>query len=571
MGLCAADQPSTRIADFEGPSPLQNWRASSDAASLSSGPGRHGNGAVLTYRLPCSDSACGSVDALFKPNAPLPKRHDPAISLWAHVPPATGIALLATDSSGQNLAIPLRATLEPAAPGGWRYFVAPVPLKKELVEIGIRVQPVLRSASNGTVSFDEISLRDLPETFHLDEPFDLAPLPAAPGEPLTRMGVNIHLLRDDPALELAHTAGFSFVRMDMLWSDVERAGRFRFGAYDALLRALEARGMSALWILDYGHPDHGGGPPRTFQDVAAFGRFAEAAAAHFRDRNVAFEIWNEPDTAQFWAPAPNPSEYGALLRAAVAAIHRADPNARIVTGGVSGLDAAFLGRALDPDVARGITALGVHPYAKGAPEIVAQPLDLFREWAARGLGERVEIWDTEWGYSSSNAPVEAPNNGHSEAGRKRQACLAVRELLAVWATGLTRAVYYDLRDDGTDAANPEHNYGLLDSAGNEKPALKAIGLLTGAVRTRKIAGMAVPVPAGIHALRLDGPADTLWIVWTDQPKGRRKITFAKAGLLSATDLWGKLVKLKDSSGLAQVELDEAAGPVYLVLSRTGTS
>jgi len=37
--------------------------------------------------------------------------------------------------------------------------------------------------------------------------------------------------------------------------------------------------MSVLWILDYGHPDHGGGTPRTPQDVAAFGRFVEAAAA----------------------------------------------------------------------------------------------------------------------------------------------------------------------------------------------------------------------------------------------------------------------------------------------------
>jgi hypothetical protein len=53
---------------------------------------------------------------------------------------------------------------------------------------------------------------------------------------------------------------------------VERSGMYRFSAYDALMNALEARGMGALFILDYGHPDHGGSVPRTAEDLAAFGR-----------------------------------------------------------------------------------------------------------------------------------------------------------------------------------------------------------------------------------------------------------------------------------------------------------
>src|SRR5438270_1626346 len=133
-------------------------------------------------------------------------------------------------------------------------------------------------------------------------------------------GVNIHLLRDERSLDSAHSAGFRFVRMDMLWADVERRGRFRFLAYDALLRACEARQMGVLWILDYGHPDHGGTVPRTPEDVAAFGRFAEAAAAHFQGHNVRYEIWNEPNVAAFWSPSPNPVECRTLLRDASSAV-----------------------------------------------------------------------------------------------------------------------------------------------------------------------------------------------------------------------------------------------------------
>jgi hypothetical protein len=73
--------------------------------------------------------------------------------------------------------------------------------------------------------------------------------------------------------------------------------------------------------------------------------------------------------------------------------------------------------------------------------------------------------------------------------QQRQAALAVREMLTVWALGLPLAVWYDLRDDVPDRANPEHNYGLLDASGNEKPAMVAIRNFLGAAGVRKYADM----------------------------------------------------------------------------------
>ena len=144
---------------------------------------------------------------------------------------------------------------------------------------------------------------------------------------------------------------------------------------------------------------------------------------------------------------------------------------------------------MDPSLAADLTAIGVHPYPKAGPETIAPEMEDLREWAARSLGQHIEVWDTEWGYSSANAPEEAPSNGHTEEGRRRQASLSVREILTVWTVELPVAVWYDLRDDGTDPANPEHNYGLLDSSGNEKPAIKAIRTLMSVVRGRNPAGM----------------------------------------------------------------------------------
>jgi hypothetical protein len=191
-------------------------------------------------------------------------------------------------------------------------------------------------------------------------------------------------------------------------------------------------------------------------------------------------------------------------------------------------------------------------------------LRILFNWVGAKLGDHLEIWDTEWGYSSADALKGAPSNGHIEAARRRQAVLAVREILTVFAVGLPLAVWYDLRDDGPDAANPEDNYGLLDSDGNEKPAMKAVRTLMNSVRGRKYNGMIQETPTGMHALRLEGSTDTIAIVWTDRPGGHQTMEYTKKDLTSATGLLGDVVQSKNvNSGEARVDIDESAGPIYL--------
>jgi hypothetical protein len=582
----ASNQKPFLVDDFESPTALQNWRFvrspenASAGGDLTVGPGYRGSGAVLTYRLSClREVGCGAyAAALFRPPIPLPKFREPAISLWLRFSPDVEVSIVTKDTNRQTLRFLVRATIERSKANDWEYVYVPLSAKRtgdaaqeaaggikgRLEEIDILVQARARTTAQGSVSFDDVQLREASETFKIEDVTRVEPALLSYSDLTPSLGVNIHLLREDHDLDLARDAGFQFVRMDMLWSNVERGGRYRFFAYDRLLRALEARGMGVLWILDYGHPDHGGSPPRTRSDIAAFGRFSGAAAAHFKGRNVRYEIWNEPNNSQFWAPVPDASEYAALLREAVAAVRSADPSAKVSSGGVSGIDHAFLSRVVDPSLTDGLTAIGIHPYPRTKPESIAPNLWTLRDWVASALGERIEIWDTEWGYSSTDAAKNGNSDGHRVAARSLQAALAVREILTVWAVGLPLAVWYDLRDDGPDATNPEQNYGLLDSSGNEKPAMKAVRTLVGAVSGHKYAGMIQEVPAGIHAMRFEGSKETILIVWTDQPLGRRTIEYAKHDLISATGLVGDTIKARDGSrGDARLEIDAASGPIYL--------
>ncbi len=581
------------IADFDGADPLSGWTVTRSSefpgadGSLSIGPGHTGRGAVLEYRFPCGGGTrCGgAVAAMWTPPKPLAFKHRGALSFWIQAPPEVRVTLLVRDKSTGTRRYPFEvATLEHPGGGEWRQVVIPLAVKStgygdddhigappgRMTSIGILVEARYPMAMRGNVSFDEVRLLESPDqTFDLGMALPLAPPLPGSAQLGPRLGVNIHTLGEERMLDVAHEAGFSFVRVDLFWSQVERNGRYRFQAYDRLLNALEARGMGALWILDYGHPQHGGDPPRSRDDVAAFARYAEAAAAHFKGRNVRYEVWNEPNNEHFWQPHPNVREYSALLREAAAAIHRADPAARVASGGLSRVDLPFLAGLTAAGGTSDVNALGVHPYRRQGPETVAADLPLLRQLLARGGGEKVEIWDTEWGYASYDYfSKNLRGDGHSRLGRDRQAVLAGREALTVWALGLPVAVWYDLRDDGDDPKNPEHNYGLLDATGADKPAMKALRAVTSIARDHTYAGMVQDVPDGAHAMRLDGGADKVFAVWSEQPDSHITLRFSTEGIISATNLIGEPLKTKNGGhGELEIAIPETGGQIYIRLSR----
>lgn len=69
------------------------------------------------------------------------------------------------------------------------------------------------------------------------------------------VGVNIHFTDAQPGeIEMLAAAGFRWVRMDFAWAATERErGQYDFAAYDRLMQALDAHGIRALFILDYGN------------------------------------------------------------------------------------------------------------------------------------------------------------------------------------------------------------------------------------------------------------------------------------------------------------------------------
>lgn len=281
------------------------------------------------------------------------------------------------------------------------------------------------------------------------------------------LGVNIHFTEPQPGeVKMIAAAGFRWVRMDFKWDATERErGQYDFSEYDRLMSALDESKIHALFILDYGnHLYDKGAPPRTPETRQAFARWAVAAAKHFSNRGVVWEVYNEPNHDTFWPPRPNANEYAELALAVGRAFRSEVPSGKLIGPAVSEMDFAFLETCFKAGLLDYWSAVSVHPYLRSDPEEAAVEFCRLRKLIERYRNRSgsdgpnqttdIPIISGEWGYSSAW-------RGMNE---EKQGALFAREMLTNVANEIPISIWYDWRDDGLDPKDPEHHFGLVRNA-----------------------------------------------------------------------------------------------------------
>lgn len=336
-------------------------------------------------------------------------------------------------------------------------------------------------------------------------------------------GVNIHFTSGHESdLDLIAAAGFKFIRMDFHWASIEREkGIYDWLAYDELTANIEKRGLRALYILDYSNPLHSeqvtsphpftGQPhqtpasPQHPESIAAFAKWAAAAARHFAGRKIIWEIWNEPN-GHFWTPKPDAHQYAALALATAMAIREADPNATVVGPATAGFPWDFLETVFKSGVLEYFDAVTVHPYRKysNSPETAAADYlklrQLIDRCAPASRKGKIPVLSGEWGYATHESGLSL----------ETQAAFAVRLQLVNLLNGVPLSIWYDWKNDGPDPKEKEHNFGVMTLDLKPKPAYQAIQTLT-----RELAGYRV---ARCHELGRD---DDYVLVLTDSGKNSK--------------------------------------------------
>jgi hypothetical protein len=304
-------------------------------------------------------------------------------------------------------------------------------------------------------------------------------------------------LQNEAPAELAadlsadQAVGSKWIRTDINWSQIQSQGpdSYDWSLVDAVVKGAEARGMNVLGVIVYtptwARPS---GTDATYgPDAAAYARFAGIAAAHYAALGVhAFEIWNEENSVLHWTPAPDPSAYASLLRAAYPAIHAADPGATVVTGGLSPDPSD--GKNFTPvDFLKGVyaaggqgsfDAVGAHPYSWPAMPGAADTWSAWYQMYGTATSLRSvmvahrdgakKIWATEYG-----APTNGPS-GSSFVSQATQA-LMIGAAFKAWATYSWAGplFVYQGRDQGNDPSTIENFFGFINHDGTPKPAYAA--------------------------------------------------------------------------------------------------
>lgn len=304
-----------------------------------------------------------------------------------------------------------------------------------------------------------------------------------------RYGVSLGAVRDrvvmPRAIQLAGQAGIGWLRMNishaLLQPTPDSPYRFEDAGYDAMVAGARSSGLQILCMLAYVPAWNSTAPPNPSpgaeywdfppRDLHAWADYVFQTVSRYKNQIHYWEVWNEPDLRGFWAGTP--AQYAKLLAVTYDAIKRADPQAKVLLGGLAMSETEtkpFLTAILsDPNypAARYFDIMNVHSYSP--KEIARRKLEAVRQVLARYGAAHKPLWITEAGYASDPALQRHPGY---QAGKESQAQWLRDMLPFLLQLGAEKVFWFQLYDypEGFGSDVQFRSHGLIDNQGQPKPS-----------------------------------------------------------------------------------------------------
>jgi len=170
-------------------------------------------------------------------------------------------------------------------------------------------------------------------------------------------------------LGLVKEMGFGWVKQRFEWRYIEPhvKGKYDWGEPDRIVEAIDKSELKLIARIDnqpqWTRTDDSWPTPGPPEKLSDWGDFLGAMAERYKRRIQAYEIWNEPNLAREWGnQPPNPREYVELLKVAYKAIKKADPEAVVITAGLSPTTTSGKVAMPDLDFAKAMYAAGARDY-----------------------------------------------------------------------------------------------------------------------------------------------------------------------------------------------------------------
>lgn len=309
--------------------------------------------------------------------------------------------------------------------------------------------------------------------------------------------------------DLMEAAGVGSVRFLVAQQEVVSAGgSFDWGPTDEVFRQLAEHGIEPLPLL-FGDPKviSRVNDPAAMED---WRRFAAAAVSRYRPGSPfwsqfaaasgvaplppdVWQLYNEQNTWLYWPGGPSVTQFAKLLDVSAQAIRGADPNAKIMLGGMFGDDGMngipvweFLRQLYRVPGARDdFDIVAVHPYSFSLDGIAWQ-VGNTRDAMAAANDAATPIWITEisWGSRYDDDPTKQSWWERDPQGQADMLTSAWNLLLRerkAWNLG--GIFWYTWRDTGFHSCAFCESAGLLENNFASKPSFAAFSQLAASAGT----------------------------------------------------------------------------------------
>lgn len=338
--------------------------------------------------------------------------------------------------------------------------------------------------------------------------------------------------------ETAALCGATALRANFRWRDMERKpGRWDFCIQDKLLDTYAKHGIEVMPILSNPPAWSRAGGPNSTPDLTAWRDYTGRMFDRFKGRIRFWEIWNEPDLTSF--ADFGAADYVRLQQIARGEQRRRAPESRLLSGGFASAS-PIKNRFQEYVLANAKEYFDVHAFHGHGS---------YRNYLVE-IEERLLPMRERFGVS---APWYANETAVSALGigEMRQAETLFKKFLFSWSEGAIGYNWYNLRNNGFDSANPEHNYGLVTCDFYPKAAYVAYNTLATLYRGRRfVSRLGASGPQRL--LEFEGGGDRLVSAWHEAPgeSAEESAVFrADASGIEAVDLMGNRARLKLEGGV----------------------
>jgi len=334
-------------------------------------------------------------------------------------------------------------------------------------------------------------------------------------------------------LPILKNMGICWIRANLSWGSSEpQKGQLDFKQSDASYQILTDYQMNIMYNLVYpprwavNRVNGYGGNPADYHDYADFA----ARMAKRYPKVQHWSLWNEPDAESHWEGGG--AEYAKMLKTVTPAIKAANPQAKVLPGGVTG------SRALSERFMRELNEAGGRPYFD-IYEYHYRNVDLHKKLIGQFGWSGMPLWNTE----------SAEGDG--------KAFQIVRETVSGLAAGVERTFVFLYSIKKTTPADVEEFGPVVMVDDDARPTANFPVIYT---MSREINGISdcrkenTGGPMQIYTYR-DGDGKTRYIVWGNTPADRAG-TFEAAGPVTAVNADGVSVALTPFQNLVSVPVSE---------------